>query len=50
MIDWVDVNDSSEIEDRRCGRALSAPRRGIRSRTCWQTTSDGMNLGNGISR
>jgi hypothetical protein len=46
MMEWLDVSDwVSEVEEERWrGCDLNASRRGMRMRTCWQTTSEGMNL------
>jgi hypothetical protein len=45
-MDWVEVRDSvSDMEsDLWRGLDLNASRRGMTISTCWQTTSDGMNL------
>ena len=42
----VEVRDSvSDVDEERWrGRDLKASRRGMRMRTCWQTTNDGKNL------
>jgi hypothetical protein len=44
--EWVEVRDSvSDVDEERWrGRDLKASRRGMRMRTCWQTTNDGKNL------
>ena len=48
--EWLEVSESvSEIDDRLFGWALSASRSGMMMRTCWQTTSDGINLHRGVS-
>jgi hypothetical protein len=45
MTEWLEVSESvSDMDARRLGRALNASRSGIMIKTCWQTTSDGMNL------
>jgi hypothetical protein len=45
MTEWLEVSESvSEIDNRRFGRALNASLSGMMIRTCWQTTSDGINL------
>jgi hypothetical protein len=50
MCEWLDVRESvSEIDDRLFGVALSASRSGMMMRTCWQTTSEGINLRHGVS-
>jgi hypothetical protein len=50
-MEWLEVRDSvSEVEEERSrGRDLKASRRGVRMRTCWHTTREGMNLDIGFS-
>jgi hypothetical protein len=45
-MEWLELSDSvSEVEEERWrGRDLNASRRGMRMRTCWHITREGMNL------